>query len=246
MIAIKNLDVFYGWIHAVKRASLHVDKGEIVALIGGNGAGKTTLLTTISGLNRPGRGSIAYNGTEISRLKPDKIVKMGISHVPEGRLVFKPLSVNDNLLLGAYSRFSLKTRAQTAKDLENVYGIFPALLDRKKQHAGTLSGGEQQMLAIGRALMAKPKLLLMDEPSMGLAPQLAKEIFKYVVKLRDAFDLTVLLVEQNARSALKIADRGYVLETGRIILQGPAEELLQNRDVQRAYLGRDLDAEKDG
>ncbi|MDY7001088.1 MAG: ABC transporter ATP-binding protein [Thermodesulfobacteriota bacterium] len=244
MITIKNLDVFYGRIHAVKRASLHVDKGEIVALIGGNGAGKTTLLTTISGLNRPGRGSVAYNGTEISRLKPDKIVKMGISHVPEGRLVFKPLSVNDNLLLGAYSRSSFKTRAQTAKDLENVYGIFPALLGRKKQHAGTLSGGEQQMLAIGRALMAKPKLLLMDEPSMGLAPQLSKEIFKYVVKLRDAFDLTVLLVEQNARSALKIADRGYVLETGRIILQGPAEELLQNRDVQRAYLGRDLDAEE--
>ena len=168
-------------------------------------------------------------------------MKSGISHVPEGRLVFQPLSVEDNLLLGSFNRYSLKNRAKIRDDMEMIYSIFPVLKKRRKQLAGTLSGGEQQMLVIGRALMARPKLLLLDEPSMGLAPIIIKEIFRYVVELRDAYGLTVLLVEQNARSALKIANTGYVLETGRILLQGPSEDLLLNRDVQRAYLGRDVD-----
>jgi branched-chain amino acid transport system ATP-binding protein len=240
MLTIKNIDVFYGKIHAVRRASLHVRKGEIVALIGGNGAGKTTLLSTVSGLIRPASGAIIFEGKEITRDNADKIVRAGISHVPEGRLVFKPLSVEDNLLLGSFHRFRFNIKHEIAKDMESIYSMFPVLKERKKQPAGTLSGGEQQMLAIGRALMARPKVLLLDEPSMGLAPNITQEIFRHIVSLRDKFGLTVLLVEQNARSALKIADRGYVLETGRIVLQGPAGELLQNKDVQRAYLGRDI------
>ncbi|RMG58938.1 MAG: ABC transporter ATP-binding protein [Deltaproteobacteria bacterium] len=243
MLRVKNIDVFYGKIHAIRRVSLHVREGEIVALIGGNGAGKTTLLTTISGLVRSRNGVIEFRGKNISREKPDRIVRMGISHVPEGRLVFKPLTVEDNLLLGAYHRVSLFSSRGVEEDLEKVYSIFPVLRERRKQLAGTLSGGEQQMLAIGRALMSRPKLLLLDEPSMGLAPTIIREIFGYIVELRDTLGLTVLLVEQNAWSALKVADRGYVLETGRIVLQGPASDLLNNRDVQRAYLGRDLDAE---
>jgi branched-chain amino acid transport system ATP-binding protein len=243
VISVKNVDVHYGRIHALRRVSLHVSEGEIVALIGGNGAGKTTLLTTISGLNRPTRGEIAYKGKDIGRRAPDRIVKDGIGHVPEGRLVFGPMSVEDNLLLGSFSRFSLRNKSKVYEDMETVYRMFPVLRERRRQDAGTLSGGEQQMLAIGRALMADPKLLLLDEPSMGLAPQITKEIFRYIQRLRDGFGLTVLLVEQNARMALSAADRGYVLETGRIILQGPSFELLRNRDVQRAYLGRDLDAE---
>jgi branched-chain amino acid transport system ATP-binding protein len=243
MLILKNVDVYYGKIHAVKHVSLHVKKGEIVSLIGGNGAGKTTLLSTISGLIRSDSGSITYDGNDISNRNPDAIVKMGISHVPEGRLIFKPLSVEDNLLLGSYHRHSLKTSSEIREDMEKMYSMFPILKKRRRQLAGTLSGGEQQMLAIGRALMAKPRLLLLDEPSMGLAPFIIREIFKYIVELRDGYGLTVLLVEQNARSALKIAQRGYVLETGRIILEGRAEDLLLNREVQRAYLGRDLDAE---
>ncbi|WP_457572607.1 ABC transporter ATP-binding protein [Desulfovulcanus sp.] len=240
MLTIKNIDVFYGKIHAVRRASMHVRKGEIVALIGGNGAGKTTLLSTVSGLIRPASGAIIFEGKEITRDNADRIVRAGISHVPEGRLVFKPLSVEDNLLLGSFHRFRFKIKHEIAKDMESIYSMFPVLKERKKQPAGTLSGGEQQMLAIGRALMARPKVLLLDEPSMGLAPNITQEIFRHIVSLRDKFGLTVLLVEQNARSALKIADRGYVLETGRIVLQGPAGELLENKDVQRAYLGRDI------
>jgi len=243
MLVMKNIDVYYGKIHAVKHASLHVKKGEIVALIGGNGAGKTTLLSTISGLIRPAHGSITFEGRDITREAPDSVVKTGISQVPEGRLVFKPLSIEDNLLLGAYHRHSLKRAAEIRDDMSRIYDMFPVLRERKKQHAGTLSGGEQQMLAIGRALMAKPKLLLLDEPSMGLAPFIIREIFRYILELRNAFGLTVLLVEQNARSALKIADSGYVIETGRIVLQGAADDLLSNREVQRAYLGRDLDTE---
>jgi len=243
MLVIKNIDVYYGKINAVKRASLHVRAGEIVALIGGNGAGKTTILNTISGLIRAASGSIRYDGQEVARLSPDLIVKMGISHVPEGRLVFKPMSVEDNLLLGSFSRFSFGKRKEIEGDRERIYEIFPILQERRRQAAGTLSGGEQQMLAIGRALMAKPKLLLLDEPSMGLAPFIIKEIFKHIVDLRNRYGLTVLLVEQNARNALRIADSGYVLETGRVVLQGPADDLLANKDVQRAYLGRDLDAE---
>jgi branched-chain amino acid transport system ATP-binding protein len=239
MLRLTNVDVFYGKIHAVRRASLHVRQGEIVALIGSNGAGKTTLLSTISGLTRPSSGSVLLDGGEIGGKPPDRIVRMGISHVPEGRLVFKPMTVEDNLLLGSYHRFSLNRRREIEEDRERIYSMFPVLKERRKQLAGTLSGGEQQMLSIGRALMARPKALLLDEPSMGLAPTITREIFRYVAELRDRFQLTVLLVEQNARSALRIADRGYVLETGRIVLQGPAAELLENRDVQRAYLGRE-------
>ena len=241
MLILKNVDVYYGKIHTIKRVSLHVNKGEIVTLIGSNGAGKTTLLHTISGLIRSSSGSLVFDGTDISRQSPDAIVKKGISQVPEGRLVFKPLNVEDNLLLGSFHRYSLKGRSKIKDDMEMIYTIFPVLKKRRKQLAGTLSGGEQQMLAIGRALMARPKVLLLDEPSMGLAPIVIKEIFRYVIELRDTYGLTVLLVEQNARSALRIANTGYVLETGRIILQGPAEDLLLNRDVQRAYLGRDVD-----
>lgn len=241
MLILKNVDVFYGKIHAIKRVSLHVNKGEIVTLIGGNGAGKTTLLKTISGLIRSADGSLVFNDSDISKQSPDAIVKNGISHVPEGRLVFKPLTVEDNLLLGSFNWYSLKSRSVIRKDIDMIYAIFPILKKRKNQLAGTLSGGEQQMLAIGRSLMARPKLLLLDEPSMGLAPIVIKEIFRYIVELRNAYGLTVLLVEQNARSALRIAHTGYVLETGRIIIQGPAEDLLLNRDVQRAYLGRDVD-----
>lgn len=241
LLSIKNMDVFYGRIHAVRRATLHVRQGEIVALIGGNGAGKTTMLCTISGLIRPGQGGIGLGETDITRLSPERIVRAGISHVPEGRLVFSPLSVEDNLRLGAYTRPRFRRRAAIAEDLESMYRMFPVLQERRSQAAGTLSGGEQQMLAIARALMARPRLLLLDEPGMGLAPLVVKDIFRHVVELRDRLGLTVLLVEQNARSALKIADRGYVLENGRIILQGTAAELLANRDVQRAYLGRELD-----
>ncbi len=244
MLTLRNIDVHYGKIHAVRRASLHVRPGEIVALIGGNGAGKTTMLTTISGLIRPSEGEVSFDGRDITRAAPDAIVRLGVSQVPEGRKVFKPMRVEDNLQLGAFSRWGGRNRASVAEDLERMYAMFPVLRERRDQPAGTLSGGEQQMLAIGRALMARPRMLLLDEPSMGLAPQVTREIFRHIRELRDAHGLTVLVVEQNARMALRIADRGYVLETGRIILQGPSEELLENRDVQRAYLGRDLDVEQ--
>jgi len=243
MLTIKNIDVFYGKIHAIRRVSMHVGEGEIVALIGGNGAGKTTLLSGISGRIRSTGGTIHYENSDVTRAQPDKLVKLGVSHVPEGRLVFKPMSVEDNLLLGSFVRYSIKTKGQVNEDLDMVFNMFPVLKERRKQAAGTLSGGEQQMLAIGRALMARPKLLLLDEPSMGLAPKIVKEIFEFIVRMNKELGLTVLLVEQNARSALRIANRGYVIETGRIILQGNAQDLLENRDVQRAYLGRDLDAE---
>lgn len=237
LLTLRNVDIFYGRIHAVKRVSMHVNAGEIVALIGGNGAGKTSLLTTISGLVRPASGSVNYEGKDIQKTRADRIVRMGVSHVPEGRLVFGPMSVADNLALGGYVRTS---KEEARRDIEQIYTMFPVLAERRHQMAGTLSGGEQQMLAIGRALMAKPRLLLLDEPSMGLAPRIAREIFRHVVELKKRFGLTVLLVEQNAKNALRIADRGYVLETGRVVLQGPAEDLLANRDVQRAYLGREV------
>jgi len=244
MLTLTNLDISYGKIQAVRRASLHVDAGEIVALIGANGAGKTTLLTAISGLLRPSGGTVSFDGQDITKAAPDKIVRLGLSHVPERRLVFKPLSVTDNLLLGSYTRRGRVARAELDRDLESVYAMFPVLKERSGQPAGTLSGGEQQMLAIGRALMAGPKMLLLDEPGMGLAPTVCRDIFKRVTELRDERGLTVLLVEQNAKSALAVADRGYVLETGRVILQGQSSELLANRDVQRAYLGRDKSQEE--
>jgi branched-chain amino acid transport system ATP-binding protein len=243
MLVVKNINVYYGKIHTLKNVSLHVKRGEIVVLIGSNGAGKTTLLSTISGLISPSSGEIIFDGEEVAGQEPERIVRMGISQVPEGRLVFKPLTVEENLLLGSYHRYSLRSRSEIKEDMERIYSIFPVLRKRMRQLAGTLSGGEQQMLAIGRALMARPKLLLLDEPSMGLAPTIIRDIFRYIVELRREYGLTVLLVEQNARSALRIASRGYVIETGRIVLEGSSEELLTNRDVQRAYLGRDLDSE---
>ncbi len=244
MLKIKNLDVYYGKLYTLKKVSLHIKKGEIVTLIGSNGAGKTTLLNTISGIVKPASGSILFEGGDITKLTPEKIVKTGISQVPEGRLIFKTLTVEENLLLGAYSQYSLRKKKQIQGEIEIVYNLFPKLKERKKQLAGTLSGGEQQMLAVGRALMSKPKLLLLDEPSMGLAPNIIREVFQHILELKKLYGLTVLLVEQNAKSALKIADRGYVLETGRVILEGTSEDLLLNRDVQRAYLGRDLDSEE--
>ncbi len=243
MLKVKNLQVYYGMIHALRAASLHVKEKEIVALIGANGAGKTTMLSAVSGVVRAASGEVSLDGRDITRLRADRIVREGIAHVPEGRHVFKPLTVEDNLLLGAYHRFSLRRREAVHGEIEAIYSLFPALADRRKQLAGTLSGGEQQMLAIGRALLSSPKVLLLDEPSMGLAPRIVREIFGHVARLRRERGMTILLVEQNARGALAIADRGYVLETGRVVLQGSSEELLANRDVQRAYLGRDREAE---
>jgi branched-chain amino acid transport system ATP-binding protein len=221
---------------------MHVGAGEIVTIIGANGAGKTTLLHTIAGLIRARGGAIHFGQKEITRTQAERRVAMGASLVPEGRQVFATMSVHENLLLGAHVRFARGQGAEVPAAMEHVFTLFPRLRERQAQLAGTLSGGEQQMLAMGRALMAGPRLIMMDEPSMGLAPLVVKEIFKIVRRLRDEGN-TVLLVEQNATAALAIADRGYVLETGRIVLQGPAAELLENRDVQRAYLGRDLDAE---
>ncbi|PKN19919.1 MAG: branched-chain amino acid ABC transporter ATP-binding protein [Deltaproteobacteria bacterium HGW-Deltaproteobacteria-6] len=240
MLRIKNINTFYGQVHAIKNVSLHLAEGEIVTLIGANGAGKTTLLNSLSGIVPPKTGQILFKEMEINHLAPHKIVRLGVSQVPEGRQVFKPLSVEDNLELGAYLNYGIKGgKAQAKQDMETVYELFPILRQRRKQLAGTLSGGEQQMLAIGRALMAKPRLLLLDEPSMGLAPMIVQEILKVIAGLSRVKKTTILLVEQNARAALKIAHRGYVLETGRLILEGTADELLENKDVQRAYLGRD-------
>ncbi len=240
MLRIKNINTFYGQVHAIKNISLHLAEGEIVTLIGANGAGKTTLLNSLSGIVPPKTGQILFQETEINHLAPHKIVRLGVSQVPEGRQVFKPLSVEDNLELGAYLNYGIKGgKTQAKQDMAMVYELFPILRQRRKQLAGTLSGGEQQMLAIGRALMAKPRLLLLDEPSMGLAPMIVQEILKVIADLSREKKTTILLVEQNARAALKIAHRGYVLETGRLILEGTADELLENKDVQRAYLGRD-------
>jgi len=241
LLNITGLDVYYGKIHALRRVSLEVRQGEIVSLIGGNGAGKTTLLCTISGLIRPTAGTVSFAGEDIVRRAPERIVRDGVSHVPEGRLVFSPLTVEDNLRLGAYCRRGGQGRERSAETLARILEMFPVLRERRKQAAGTLSGGEQQMLAIGRALMARPRLLLLDEPGMGLAPLVTREIFRHIVALRERLGLTVLLVEQNARRALKIADRGYVLETGRVTLTGASAELLANREVQHAYLGREVE-----
>ncbi len=240
MLKIKNINTYYGQVHVLKNVSLHLAAGEIVTLIGANGAGKTTLLNSLSGIISPRSGQIIFDGVPISNLAPHQIVKMGISHVPEGRQVFKPLSVEDNLELGAYLQYKTHAGRTSAKETNQmIYALFPILRERRKQLAGTLSGGELQMLSIGRALMAKPRLLLLDEPSMGLAPIVAQEIFQVIENLTREAKTTILLVEQNARAALKLANRGYVLETGRLILEGTAADLLQNKEVQRAYLGKD-------
>lgn len=240
MLTIKNINTYYGKVHALKNISIHLKKGEIVTLIGANGAGKTTILNSISAVTPPATGQILFDDRDLADLGPDRIVKLGICQVPEGRQVFKPLSVEDNLELGAYLRYQGREgRSSIRKDLDDMYALFPRLHERRKQAAGTLSGGEQQMLAMGRALMARPRLLLLDEPSMGLAPLVVQEIFRVITQLRNERGTTVLLVEQNAKAALKMADRGYVLETGKVVLEGIASDLLENNDVQRAYLGKD-------
>ncbi|MEW6288680.1 MAG: ABC transporter ATP-binding protein [Thermodesulfobacteriota bacterium] len=238
MLKIKNLEAGYGKLRVLKRISMHVNPGEIVTIIGANGAGKTTLLYTIAGIIKASAGAIQLLDNPINQIKPEKIVAAGCSLVPEGRQVFSTLSVRENLILGGYVQYK-KNKVNTDAELQLIYDVFPVLQERQKQLAGTLSGGEQQMLAMGRALMAKPKLLMLDEPSTGLAPLIVKHIFQIIQKLREAGN-TVLLIEQNAKAALAIADRGYVLETGKFILQGPSEDLLVNRDVQRAYLGREV------
>lgn len=233
MLKVNNIDVFYGNIQALRDVSLEVNEGEIVTLIGANGAGKTTLLKTLSGLLKPKKGTIEYLGKSISGNAAQSIVKGGISQVPEGRRVFANMSVEENLELGAYLR---KDKDGIKKDIERVYELFPRLLERSKQSAGTLSGGEQQMLAMGRAIMAKPKLLLLDEPSMGLAPLMVQTIFSIIKEINDA-GTTVLLVEQNAHMALSIAQRAYVIETGKVVLSGDAKELQESDEVRAAYLG---------
>ncbi|AEV20633.1 ABC transporter protein [Geobacillus thermoleovorans CCB_US3_UF5] len=233
MLKVDGIDVFYGNIHALKGVSLEVNKGEIVTLIGANGAGKTTLLKTISGLLRPKNGDIVYEGASIAGKAAQTIVKQGISHVPEGRRVFANMTVEENLELGAFLR---KDKEGIQQDFAKVFQLFPRLEERRKQLAGTLSGGEQQMLAIGRALMARPKLLLLDEPSMGLAPLLVKTIFRIIQEINES-GTTILLVEQNAHMALSIADRAYVIESGRVVLSGAASELQASEQVKQAYLG---------
>lgn len=233
MLEVKDLEVYYGVIQAIKGVSFHVDQGEVIALIGANGAGKTTILHTVTGLLAPKKGSVYFEGKEITKMPAHKIVSLGMAHVPEGRRVFAELSVYENLKMGAYTR---KDRSEIEATLEKVYERFPRLKERRNQMAGTLSGGEQQMLAMGRALMSKPRIILMDEPSMGLSPIFVEEIFKIIQEI-SAAGTTVLLVEQNAKKALSIADRAYVLETGNIVLSGDAKELMNNESIKKAYLG---------
>jgi branched-chain amino acid transport system ATP-binding protein len=238
MLKVESINALYGVIQALRNLSIHVSPGEIVTLLGANGAGKTTLMKVISGIHPPAKGRLVFQGQDLRGLPAERILQLGIGLVPEGRQIFAPLTVLDNLLLGAYIRFRKKEKKEIWKDLDSVFDLFPILRDRQRQRAGTLSGGEQQMLAIGRTLMAKPELLLLDEPSMGLAPMVVNSILHAVQVLRTR-GTTILLVEQNAKAALKIADRGYVLETGRIILEGETRDLLDNKEVQRAYLGKE-------
>lgn len=233
MLEVKGLQVYYGVIQALKDISFEVNQGEVIALIGANGAGKTTTLHTLTGLLPAKQGSIIFEGKDITKVPAHKIVEMGIAHVPEGRRVFSQLSVYENLIMGAFTR---KDKKEIAENLENVYKRFPRLQERKNQRAGTLSGGEQQMLAMGRALMSNPKMIVMDEPSMGLSPIFVNEIFDIIEKV-SASGTTVLLVEQNAKKALSIADRAYVLETGNIVLSGDAKELMNDDSIKKAYLG---------
>lgn len=233
MLEVKDLQVYYGMIQAIKGVSFHVEKGEVIALIGANGAGKTTILHTVSGLLSPKSGSVVFEGKDILKVPGHKIVSMGMAHVPEGRRVFAQLSVYQNLRMGAYTR---SDKDEISETLNMVFERFPRLAERQNQLAGTLSGGEQQMLAMGRALMSHPKLILMDEPSMGLSPIFVNEIFHIIQEVSKS-GTTVLLVEQNARKALSIADRAYVLETGNIVLEGNAGDLLNNDSIRKAYLG---------
>lgn len=233
MLEVKDIEVYYGMIQALKGISFEVNEGEVIALIGANGAGKTTTLHTITGLLSPKKGSVLFEGQDITKVPAHKIVSLGMAHVPEGRRVFAELSVYQNLKMGAYTR---KDKDEIAKTLEMVYKRFSRLEERKNQLAGTLSGGEQQMLAMGRALMSHPKIIVMDEPSMGLSPILVNEIFD-IIKEVSASGTTVLLVEQNAKKALSIADRAYVLETGKIVLEGDAKELMNDDSIKKAYLG---------
>ena len=233
MLHIEDLHVSYGAINAINGISFDVDEGEIIALIGANGAGKTTVLHTITGLVPPKSGSIVFNGTDLTKTPAHKIVSMGMAHVPEGRRIFQQLSVYENLMLGAFTR---KDKAEIQESVENVFKRFPRLKERRNQIAGTLSGGEQQMLAMGRALMSHPSIILMDEPSMGLSPLYVSEIFDIIRSVNES-GTTVLLVEQNAKKALSIANRAYVLETGNIVLSGDAKELMNNDSVKKAYLG---------
>jgi len=234
MLEISNINAFYGNIQALHNVSINIKQGEIITLIGANGAGKTTTLMSISGIVHPKSGEIRFNGEVISGKKPDKIVHMGLAHVPEGRHIFPYLTVMENLDLGAYLR---KDKENVKKDLEHVFDLFPRLRERKNQQGGTLSGGEQQMLAISRALMARPKMLLLDEPSLGLAPLIVKQIFDIIKRINQEDGTTIFLVEQNANLALKVAHRGYVMENGHITLEDDAHKLLVNEEVKKAYLG---------
>lgn len=236
MLAVEDLHVYYGGLHALKGINLEVHRGEMVAIIGRNGAGKTTLLNALSGLVKVNRGSITFMGEPLQGKRPHEIVKSGLYQVPEGRRIFSTLTVLENLELGAYLRTSPHEKARALEDREYVLGLFPFLRERLNQRAGTLSGGEQQMLAIGRALMGRPRLLALDEPSLGLAPLVAKEIFEVISRLRDDGG-TILLVEQNARAALSISDRAYVLDAGRVAVEGPSRMLLDREEVKNAYLG---------
>ncbi len=235
MLRVSNLVSGYGKLQVLKEVSLHIEPGEIVTIIGANGAGKTTLLNTISGLVKTTSGEVVFNDMNIRSLPTEKIVEQGCTLVPEGRQIFSTLTVKENLMIGSYSRKS--TRQSLSDSLEEIYALFPILKERENQLGGTLSGGEQQMLAIGRAIMAKPKLVMLDEPSMGLAPLIINNIFKIIKELKNRGN-TILLVEQNAKAALSIADRGYVIETGQITLEDTAEKLLDNDEVQKAYLGK--------
>ena len=233
MLKISNIETFYGKIQALRGVDLDVNDGEIVSLIGSNGAGKSTLLMTISGVNKAKRGNIVINGENIENKQPHKIVDMGICQVPEGRRIFSRLTVEENLRLGAHANEKGK---YFENDIKEVYDLFPVLSDRKTQRGGTLSGGEQQMLAIGRALMSKPKVLLLDEPSLGIAPKLVNQIFVSIKNINKEKNVTIFLVEQNAKKALELADRAYVLVNGKVTIKGPGQELLKNKDIQAAYL----------
>lgn len=238
MLKVRNLEAGYGKLRVIKGISLHVNPGEIVTIIGANGAGKTTLLNALARLVEPNSGEILFRDTTITKERPEKVVRMGCALVPEGRQLFSTMTVRENLVLGSYILYKKRAREAAEREMENVFSLFPRLRERAHQPAGTLSGGEQQMLAIGRSLMAQPELIMMDEPSMGLAPLIVKDIFRIIENLKKN-GKTILLVEQNARAALGIADRGYVMETGVLFLEGTAEELLDNNDVRRAYLGKD-------